>query len=273
MSCAVDSDCGHCGLVCAHHAGSTACVPAAGGDSGFCIKDADCPCGGQVCAASACTLALGAPDGGVARCANDTDCGACGWVCAGPQWQVCVPAVGGNPGSCVNNGDCACPGQTCSGGSCTPAFHRQCSCNDDCPSGEVCDQLLFACHSKPTSCDLSHPGECGCGASWTNGCCAQWFPPPECITDIDCDHCETGWKCTFVAGQPTPTCQEGSDVGPCGAAGASDAGGDAGTRSVGSSCGTTREDSNPATHLLAALAMLMIPRRVHRRTRRAVSAR
>ena len=151
----------------------------------------------------------GGPGG---ACLNDRDCGICGWVCSSLRGNVCVPAREGEPGQCAGNGGCACPGQICMSGACTPAPNTACSCNGDCPVGEVCDQLLFTCHeASPAFCGQPYDGydfgppssgpACGCngmcgGDGGVHVCEAQATSlPSTCASDLDCGACYQGYQC------------------------------------------------------------------------------
>jgi hypothetical protein len=191
------------------------------------------------------------PDGGPGgACVNDSDCGICGWVCSWPRGQICIPAMEGDPGHCtVDAGGCSCPGQSCSNAAiCAPAANPQCACNSDCPSGQICDQLLFTCHAQSAvSCGADYHGydfgpvttgpSCGCGYICSGGsedpsCQVQCFSfPPECSSDLDCGACNWNWICAPPPGAPAGTrvcmaasstvswCNDARDVSPISEAG------------------------------------------------------
>ncbi len=169
---------------------------------------------GILCLAAVALVSLGPPQAALAQfqgpggpCQRDADCHACGWVCSIPRGNICIPSREGDPGSCAVDADCACAGQSCDAGHCDPAPHLQCVCNSDCPCGQICDQLLWTCHAQPeqgTACisdEQDSTGACGCGFhcnSSVGPCYSMHGGPavvPECLSDIDCDVCETGMIC------------------------------------------------------------------------------
>ncbi len=210
------------------------------------------------------------PDGGPGgACINDSDCGICGWVCSVARGNICIPGAEGDPGHCTIDAGCECPGQVCFGASCTPAAKPECWCNGDCPLDQICDQLLFICHSQSAvSCGarrdyhgydygpVSTGPSCGCNSNCGGGsaawsCQTQAFSfPPECSSDMDCGSCFQGWICTHAPGQPpglkfcNPTqgsgwCTDQRDVSPT-TGGTS--GGSTGTTGGTSTGGTSADD-------------------------------
>ena len=213
-------------------------------------------------------------DGGPGGCCtNDSDCLGCGWVCSWRRGGYCIPSMEGDPGHCTVDGDCACAGQHCSVDHCAPAASPACACNSDCPSGEVCDQLTFACHAQPASCSTLF-GSCGCGflcGSTQGRCVAQgnWFPP-ECASDLDCNVCETGKICRFNPNSPLGqfTCVE-ADGGWCphsgggadGGQGNGDGGSDGGASGLGpaaSGCGCDLPAPSPDGSSLLAFGLGLV---------------
>jgi hypothetical protein len=179
----------------------------------------------------------GIPDGGPGgACLRDADCGICGWVCNWSRGRICVPSMEGDPGHCASDADCSCPGQACSNGTCSPPANPQCGCNSDCPAGQVCDQLLFTCHTQnAVSCgsapyhgwdygSVTTGPSCGCGFICAGGSAAYcqtqcFFFPPECSSDMDCGACNWGWICapdrTADGGTALKFCQPADGGGWC----------------------------------------------------------
>ncbi len=229
----------------------------------------------------------GGPGG---ACLNDADCGICGWVCSASRGNVCIPAREGDPGQCSGHGGCACPGQTCAGTACLPAPAPACGCNSDCPSGQVCDQLLFTCHpASPAFCGQPYDGydfgppssgpACGCNGicggsdGGTHVCEAQATSLPSlCVSDLDCGSCYQGYQCLggicTPAGDagwctstrdlmPTFPAQPRIDAGPNTDAGS----GSGSTTGTGSKSGGCSTGGGGSTAALAMLVLLLVVRR------------